>query len=83
MASRGNVANQSGEGCRNVVRSSFVVLAGCGIIRSTGFQPRKGGDMACIQGPLGAFVVAIYHNADERDRFSYSKRSRFVIKEKH
>ena len=61
MASRGNVANQSGEGRRNVVRNSFVVLAGCGIIRSTGFQPRQGGDMACVRGPLGA-CVATYHN---------------------
>jgi hypothetical protein len=56
MASRGNVANQSGKDCRNLVRSSFVVLAGCGIIRSTGFQPCKGGDMACIRGPLGALM---------------------------
>jgi hypothetical protein len=38
-----------------VVRSSFVVLAGCGIIFPTSFQSRKGGDMACIRGPLGAF----------------------------
>ena len=48
MAARGNVANQSGEGCRNVVRSSFVVAAECCIIRSTCFQPRQGGDMACV-----------------------------------
>ena len=45
----------SGEGRRNVVRGSFVVFVGCGIILSTGFQPSKGGDMACLRIPLGAF----------------------------
>jgi hypothetical protein len=30
-----------------------VVFVGCDMIRSTGFQPRKGGDMVCIRGPLG------------------------------
>ena len=66
MAFRGQVANQSGEGCRHVVRSSLVVLAGCGIILPTSFQSRKGGDMACVRGPFGA-CVAIFHNVGERE----------------
>jgi uncharacterized DUF497 family protein len=53
IASRYEVLIQSGRGCRNVVRIRFVVLAVYGIISSTTFQPRKGGDMACIRGPLG------------------------------
>ena len=64
MAPRGRVAYQSSEGRRNLARSSFVAFVGCGIIRSTGFQPCKGGDMACIRGPLGA-CVAIYHNVGD------------------
>ena len=52
MASRGHVAYQSGAGWRNVVRSGFVVLLGCGTIFRTSFQSRKGGDMACVRGPL-------------------------------
>jgi hypothetical protein len=55
MASRGEVASQSGEGYRNVTRSSFVLLPDCGTIFPTSFQSRKGGDMACVRGPLGAF----------------------------
>ena len=33
MASRGHAAGESSEGRRNLARSSFVVFAGCGIIR--------------------------------------------------
>ena len=57
MASRGHAADESSEGRRNLARGSFVVFVGYGIIRSTGFQPCKGGDMACVRGPLGAFYV--------------------------
>jgi hypothetical protein len=64
MASRGHAAGESSEGRRNLARGSFVVFVGYGIIRSTGFQSRKGGDMACIRGPLGA-CVAIYDNVDD------------------
>jgi len=35
-------------------RSRFAILAGCGILLPTGFQPCKGGDMMCARGPLGA-----------------------------
>jgi hypothetical protein len=37
-------------------RGSFAILAACGIIFSTSFQPSKGGGMACIRGPLGAYL---------------------------
>jgi hypothetical protein len=53
------------EGRKKVTRSSFVLLADCGIIFPTSFQSRKGGDMACIRGPLGA-CVATYHNVGDR-----------------
>ena len=61
MASRGHAAGESGEGRRNLVRGSFVVFVGCGIMRSTGFQPCKGGDVACIRGPSGAFLIISYY----------------------
>jgi hypothetical protein len=35
-------------------RSHFAILASCGILLPTGFQPSKGGDMVCARGPLGA-----------------------------
>ena len=38
-------------------RGSFAILAACGIIVSTSFQPCKGGDMACIRGPLEASLL--------------------------
>jgi hypothetical protein len=59
MASRGEVADQSGQGCRKVIQSSFVVFADCSIISSASFQSCKGGDMACVRGPLGAYGVAM------------------------
>jgi hypothetical protein len=59
MASRGHAAGESSEGRRNLARGSFVVFVGYGIIRSTCFQPCKGGDMACIRGPLGAHLLFI------------------------
>ena len=49
MASRGHTAGESSEGRRNLARSSSVVFAGCGVIRSTGFWPCKGGDTACAE----------------------------------
>jgi hypothetical protein len=58
MASRGELLIQSGRGCRNVVRISLVVLAGCGTIFPTSFQSRKGGDMVCVREPVGARVIA-------------------------
>jgi hypothetical protein len=33
-----------------------MVFVGCGIIRSTGFQPRKGGDMRAFEVPRGHFA---------------------------
>ena len=36
---------------------NFVVFVGCGTIRSTSFQPCKGGDMACVRGPLGTRIL--------------------------
>ncbi len=57
MASRGHAAGESSEGHKNLAQSSFVILAGCGVICPTSFQPCKGGDRACIRGPLGAFYV--------------------------
>ena len=84
MASRGNVANQSGEGRRNVVRNSLVVLAGRGIIRSTGFQPRQGGDMACIRGPLGACVATLHNVDDSEGRIhAFLNPSLAIVVEKH
>jgi len=56
VASRGHQAGGSSEGPRNLARGGFVVFVGCGIMRSTGSQPCKGGDMACIRGPLGAYL---------------------------
>jgi hypothetical protein len=38
-------------------RSHFAILASCGILLPTGFQPSKGGDMVCARGPLGACVT--------------------------
>ncbi len=67
MASRGHAAGESSEGRRNLARGSFVVFVGCGIIRSTGFQPCKGGDMACARGPLKAHSVATYRKVDNRE----------------
>jgi hypothetical protein len=51
-------------GCRKRTWSHLAILAACGIILSTGFQPSKGGDMVCARGPLGA-CVAIYHKVGE------------------
>jgi hypothetical protein len=58
MASSSELPIQSGRGCRNLVRSSFVVLAGCGMIFPTSLQSRKGGDMACVRGPLEGLLSA-------------------------
>jgi hypothetical protein len=38
-------------------RRRFAILAACGIILPTGFQPCKGGDMVCARGPLGALYT--------------------------
>jgi hypothetical protein len=53
MASRGELLAQSGRDCRNVVRSSFVVLAGYGTTFRTSVQSRQSGDMACVGDFLG------------------------------
>ena len=55
MVSAGGAAEQSVGGHKNVTRGSVSVFASYGIIPSTSLQPRKGGDMACVRGPLGAF----------------------------
>jgi hypothetical protein len=47
-------------------RSHFAILAGCGILLPTSFQPSKGGDMVCARGPLGA-CVATCHNVGSRE----------------
>jgi hypothetical protein len=44
----GGAAEQSAKDGSNVVRSSSAVIAGCSVLLSASFQPRKGGDMACI-----------------------------------
>jgi hypothetical protein len=59
MVSGGEVAEQSVEGRMNVTHCSFAVLAGCGTIFRARFQPCKGGDMACVRGPLGASTSPI------------------------
>jgi hypothetical protein len=46
------VAEQSGPDLGHVTRRSSAVLTGCIMLPSTSFQPRKGGDMACVPGPL-------------------------------
>lgn len=38
------------------ILQQFLVFFGRGIIRATGFQHSKGGDMACLRGPLGAHM---------------------------
>lgn len=49
---------QSGEGCRHVAQSSFVVFGGCSTILATSFQARKGGEIACTRsGSLGGIFV--------------------------
>ena len=54
MASRGELLAQSARNCRNVVRSSLAVLAGCGTAFWTSIPSRKGGDMACTRGGFGS-----------------------------
>jgi hypothetical protein len=46
-------------GSQKRTRSRFAILAGCGILLSTSFQPSKGGDMVCARGPLGAYLLFI------------------------
>jgi hypothetical protein len=52
------------------------------MILPTAFQPRKDGDMACVRGPLGAFVVAIYRKlGDKEGLLLVQQRSLFVVAE--
>jgi hypothetical protein len=51
MASRGHAAGESSEGRRNLAQGSSVVFVGCVMVRSTGFQASKVGDMVCVRGP--------------------------------
>jgi hypothetical protein len=44
--------------------SHFAILAGCGILLPTSFQPSQGGDMVCARGPLDTHV-AIFHNVGD------------------
>ena len=44
---------QERTGCR------FAIFAGCGILPSTSSQPSKGGDTACIRGPLGHLLYPL------------------------
>jgi hypothetical protein len=53
MVGEVGVTEPSSDRRRNA-RSGFAVLAGCGIVPSTRFEPCKGGDTACARGPLGA-----------------------------
>lgn len=60
MLCRGRVIEQSVDGARNVTRGSYAVLASSGTAPPASFQPCKGGDMACIRGPLVARSVVTY-----------------------
>jgi len=59
-----------GLGSHKRTRSRFAILAGCGILVTTGFQSCKGGDMVCVRGPLGAFCLYRIWNSSIWNRSS-------------